>query len=61
VILAGPYPGLDNVNTENNSEMKQEAEERDLHRMAQVHDFLALCQGSQNEPVSQKDCHTKNK
>jgi len=31
-ILAGTDPELDNVNTENNSEMKKEAEERKLHR-----------------------------
>jgi hypothetical protein len=30
------------MNTENDSEMKNEAEERKLHRMAKVHDFLEM-------------------
>jgi len=38
-ILAGTDPELDNANTYNDSEMKNEAEERKLHRMAKVHDF----------------------
>jgi len=32
-ILAGNNPVLDTTNTENDSEMKKEAEERTLHRM----------------------------
>ena len=47
-ILPGTDPELDTTNTENNSEMKKEAEERKLHRMAKVHDFLEMWQGSQN-------------
>ena len=43
-ILAGTDPELDNTNTENNSEMKKEAEEWKLHRMAKVHDFLEMSQ-----------------
>ena len=35
-ILAGTDPEMDTTNTENNSEMKKEAEERKLHRMAKV-------------------------
>jgi len=45
-ILAGTDPELDTTNTENDSERKQEAEERKLHRMAKVHDFLEMWQGS---------------
>jgi len=45
-ILAGTDPELDTMNTENNSELKKEAEERKLHRMAKVHDFLEMWQGS---------------
>jgi len=37
-ILAGTDPELDTTNTENVSEMKKEAEERILHRMAKVQD-----------------------
>jgi len=41
-ILVGADPELDTMNTDNNNnkEMKREAEERKLHRMAKVHDFL---------------------
>jgi len=47
-ILAGTDPELDTMNTENDSEMKKEAEEQKLHRMAKVHDLLEMWQGSQN-------------
>jgi len=47
VILAGAYPELDTTNTENDSEMKKEVEERKSHSMAKVHDFLEMWQGSQ--------------
>jgi hypothetical protein len=40
--LAGTDPELDTTNTENDSEMKKEAEERTLHRMAKIHDFLEM-------------------
>jgi len=46
-ILAGTDPELDTMNTENDSEMKKEAEERKLHRMAKVLNFLEIWQGSQ--------------
>jgi len=41
-ILAGTDPELDTTNTENDSEIKKEAEEWKLHRMAKVHDFLEM-------------------
>jgi hypothetical protein len=44
-ILAGTDTELYTTNTENTSEMKKEAEERILHRMAKAHDFLELWQG----------------
>jgi len=47
-ILAGADPELDTTSTENDSEMKKEVEERKLHRMAKVHDYLEMWQGSQN-------------
>jgi len=40
--LAGTDLELDTTNTENDLEMKKEAEERKLHRMAKVHDFLEM-------------------
>jgi hypothetical protein len=59
--LAGTDPELDKANTENDSEMKKEAEERTLHRMAKVHDFLEMWQGSQNLRATQKESCSQNK
>jgi len=47
-ILAGTDPELDTTNTENDLEMKKEVVESKMHRMAKVHDFLEMWQGSQN-------------
>jgi hypothetical protein len=41
--------------------MKKQAEERTLHRMAKVHDFLELWQGSQNLRATQKESRAQNK
>jgi hypothetical protein len=60
-ILAGTDPQLDNTNTENDLEMKKEAEERKLHRMAKVHDVLEMWQGSQNLRPTQKESQAQNK
>jgi len=60
-ILAGTDPELDTTNTENDLEMKKEAEERKLHRMAKVHDFLEMWQGSQNLRATQKEFRAKNR
>jgi len=60
-ILAGTDPELDTTNTENNSEMKKEAEERKLHRMAKVHDCLEMWQGSHNLRATQKESRAQNK
>jgi len=54
-ILASADPELDTMNTENDTEMKKEAEERKLHRMAKVHDFLEMWPGSQNLHATQKE------
>jgi hypothetical protein len=35
--------------------MKQDAEERKLQRMAKVHDFLEMWQGSQNQCATQQE------
>jgi len=47
--------------TENHLEMKREAEDRELHRMAKVHDFLEIWQGSQNLHATQNESHAQNK
>jgi hypothetical protein len=45
-ILAGTDPELHPKITANDSNMKKEAEERNLLRMAKVHEFLEMWQGS---------------
>jgi len=60
-ILAGTDPELHTTNTENDSEIKNEAEERMLHRMAKVHDILEMWQGSQNLRATQKESRAQNK
>jgi len=59
--VAGTYAELDDANTENDSEMKKEAEERKLHRKAKVHDFLEMWQGSQSLCATQKESCAQNK
>jgi hypothetical protein len=41
--------------------MKKEAEERKLHRMAKVHDFLEMWQGSKNLGATQMESRAQNK
>jgi hypothetical protein len=41
--------------------MTTEAEERKLHRMAKVHDFLEMWQGCQNLHATQKESRAQNK
>jgi hypothetical protein len=41
--------------------MKKDAEERKLHRMPKVHDFLDMCQGSQNLRATKKESRAQNK
>ena len=60
-ILAGGDPALDTTNTESDSEKKKEAEESKLPRMAKVHDFLEMWQGSQNLRATQKESGAQNK
>jgi hypothetical protein len=55
VIFAGADAVMDTTNTESQSEIKKEAEERKLHRMAKVHDILKMWQGSQNLRATQKE------
>jgi hypothetical protein len=59
--LAGTDPELDTTNTEIDSEMKKEVEEKKLHRIAKVHDFLEMWQGSQNLRATQKESRAQNK
>ena len=59
-ILEGNDPALDTTNTENDSEMKTEVEERSLHRMANVHNFWEMSQGRQNLHATQKYSRAQN-
>jgi len=59
--LAGADPELDTMNRENDSEMKKVAEEWSIHRMAKVHDFLEMWQGSQNLRATQQKSSAQNK
>jgi len=59
--LAGTDPELDTMHTENDSEMKKDAEEMPLHSMAKVHDFLKMWQGCQNLHATQKESYTQTK
>jgi len=60
-ILAGTDLDMDNPNTERYSELKKQAEERQLHRMAKVHNCLDMWQGSQNLRATQKESPAQNK
>jgi len=59
--LAGDEPALDKTDKENDSEMKNEAEERKLQRIAKVHIFVMMWQGSQNLLTTQKESRAQNK
>jgi len=60
-ILAGTDRELDTPHTENDLEVKKDAEARKLHRMAMVHDFLKMWQGSQNLRATQKESCAQSK
>jgi len=47
-LLAGNYPVFDSSSTDNDIVMKREADEKKLHPMANVHDFLEMWQGCQH-------------
>jgi hypothetical protein len=59
-ILAGNNLYSDTTNTENELEMKKEAEDRKLHIMAKVHNLLEMCQGCQNLRATQKESRAQN-
>jgi hypothetical protein len=59
--LAGDNAVLNPDSTDNDMEMKREAEGRKLHRMAKVHDFLEMWQGCQTLRATQKESRAQNK
>jgi len=60
-ILVGDNPVSDTTNTENDSEMKKEAEKKKLHRVATIKDFLEMWQGSKYLHAAQKESHSQNR
>jgi hypothetical protein len=60
-LLAGDDPVLDPDSTDNDMEMKRKTEEKKLHRMAKVHDFLEMWQGSQTLRATQNESRAQNK
>jgi len=59
-ILGAADPHLVTTNTENDSEITKQAEERNWNSIAIVHDFLEMWQGSENPVVTQKECRAEN-
>jgi hypothetical protein len=60
-IIGGDDPVLDTTEAENNIELKKEAEEMKLFRMAKFHGFLEMLQGSPNLHATQKESRAQNK
>ena len=59
-MLEGDNWVSDTTNTENDSEMKKEAEEIKLQRMAKVHYILEMWQCSHNLHAIQKESRAQN-
>jgi len=59
--LAGHWTALDTTETEQDFKLKKGLEERKLHRMAKVHNFLEMWQGSHNLHATQKEPRIQNK
>jgi hypothetical protein len=51
---------VDLAETDNDFELKKDTEERNLHRMAKVHDILEISQGSQNLHTTQNKSRMQN-
>ena len=60
-LLAGDHPVLDPDSTDNDMEMRREAEQKKWHRMAKVHDCMEMWQGSQTLRATQKESRSQNK
>jgi len=60
-ILVGVDPMLDAAHTANTSEMNREVEERNLSRMAKVHNIVVMWQGSKNIRATWKESRVQNK
>jgi hypothetical protein len=56
----GDNPELDPDSTDNDMKMKREPEDKKPHRIAKVHDFLVMWQGSQTLRATQKEYRAQN-
>jgi hypothetical protein len=59
-LIAGDIPITHPRDSDNDAEIKKEAEQRKLHRMAKVHDFLKMWQGSENLCSTRKAMRAQN-
>ena len=59
-ILAGDDPALDTTNTENDSEIKKQVDEKLSHRMVKILIILEMWQGSQHLRTTQKEFRAQN-
>jgi len=60
-ILSGTDSELDTTSKENDAQMKKDEEEKKLHRMDKVHNFLVMWQGSPDLHATQKKSCSQNK
>jgi hypothetical protein len=58
-VLVYTDPELDTMNTENVLEMKKEAEERKLHRMARVYNFWRCCRAAKTYVLPRRNLALK--
>jgi len=59
-IMDDDFAALDSSETDTNLELKNYAEKRKLHIIANVHDILQMLHGSQNVCAKQKDSPSQN-
>jgi hypothetical protein len=59
-LLEGDLPITHPLDPDNDAEIKNEAEQKKLYRMAKVHDCLEIWQGSENLHSTQKAARAEN-
>jgi hypothetical protein len=60
-IIVRDDSALHTSNTEYTLELSSEVEKRTLYRMAKIHDFVAMWQGSLNQHATPKELQAPNK
>jgi hypothetical protein len=56
-LLSGEDPECDPTSAFNDMEMKREAEQKKLYRIAKVYNFVEIWQGSHNLRATQQESH----